>query len=255
MIALLGNLARDLLPGQAPRVGGGAFHGARALHHLRVPSRVYARCAESDRADLLPPVVRLGTPVVYVPGSATASFVLEYHGEERKMRLEAVGDSWEPADVPPLPDAVRWVHVAPLARSDFPVATLAALARGRRVSLDAQGLVRVPETGELRLDADYDRDILRHVWTLKVSDEEAEVLGDLQSLPVREIVATHGSRGSTVYTGDRVEEVPAYAFEGDPTGAGDAFSVAYIAARSSGFAPAAAARRATAVVAAVLTAA
>jgi len=69
--------------------------------------------------------------------------------------------------------------------------------------------VRVPKTGELRLDGEYDPDVLRHVWTLKVSDEEAEVLGDLQALPVREIVATHGSRGSTVYTDGRVEEVPA----------------------------------------------
>jgi sugar/nucleoside kinase (ribokinase family) len=255
VIALLGHLSRDLLPGEPPRVGGGAYHGARALHHLRVPARVYARCGEADRAELLPPVVRLGTPVIHVPGTTTSSFALEYHGEERKMRLEALGDEWRPDDVPELPDDVRWLHVAPLARSDFPAATLAALGRGRRVSLDAQGLVRVPETGELKLDADYDPDVLRHVWVLKVSDEEAEVLGDLSALPVREIVATHGSRGSTVYAGGRVEEVPAYAFEGDPTGAGDAFSVAYIAARSAGFAPAAAARRATAVVAAVLTAA
>ena len=31
VIALIGNLSRDLLPGTAPRVGGGSYHGARAL--------------------------------------------------------------------------------------------------------------------------------------------------------------------------------------------------------------------------------
>jgi sugar/nucleoside kinase (ribokinase family) len=39
----------------------------------------------------------------------------------------------------------------------------------------------------------------------------------------------------------------------DPTGAGDAFMAGYVVARSTGFAPVGAARRAAAVVAAVLT--
>jgi sugar/nucleoside kinase (ribokinase family) len=39
----------------------------------------------------------------------------------------------------------------------------------------------------------------------------------------------------------------------DPTGAGDAYSTAYIVARSAGFAPVGAARRATAVVASMLS--
>ena len=74
MIALIGNLSRDLLPGQAPRVGGGSYHGARALQRLRVPARIVARCAIEDRDALLPPVTRLGTPVRYVPGTETATF-------------------------------------------------------------------------------------------------------------------------------------------------------------------------------------
>jgi len=255
VIALLGNAARDLLPGEPPRAGGGPFHGARALHRLRVPARIYARCAPEDREALIGPIVRLGTPVRYVPGTATATFALEYEGEHRRVRIEALGDAWQPDDLPDIPGAVRWLHVAPLARSDFPAETLAKLARGRRLSLDAQGLVRVPETGELQVNADYDPELLRHVWVLKVGDEEADVLGDPTALGVREVLLTHGSRGSTVYVGGRAEPVPAYAFEGDPTGAGDAFSIAYIASRSAGLAPAAAARRATAVVASVLAAA
>ena len=70
MIALLGNLSRDDLPG-GPRVGGGPFHGGRALQRLRVPARIVARCAGTDRELLLPPLVRLGTPVRFVTGDAT----------------------------------------------------------------------------------------------------------------------------------------------------------------------------------------
>ena len=251
MIALLGNLSRDLLPGQAPRVGGGSYHGARALQQLRVPARIVARCAAADKDSLLPPVIRLGTPVRYVPGVATATFSFSYNGDVRTMTIDALGDAWEPADLPELPSG-RWVHVAPLARHEFPLATIAALAKRRRISFDGQGLVRVPEVGPLRLDDDFDRELLRHVWVLKLADEEAEVLGDPAALGVREVVVTHGSRGSTVYCGGRAEFVPARAFPGDPTGTGDAFATAYVVARNAGFAPTGAARRATAVVASLI---
>jgi sugar/nucleoside kinase (ribokinase family) len=251
VIALIGNLSRDLLPGSPPRVGGGSYHGARALQRLRVPARIVARCAAGDRDTLLPPVVRLGTPVRYVPGTATATFSFSYDGDVRAMTIDALGDAWAPGDVPELPSG-RWVHVAPLARHEFPVETIAGLAKRRRVSLDGQGLVRAAAVGPLRLDDDFDRDVLRHIWVLKLADEEAEVLGDPAALGVREVVVTHGSRGSTVYCGGSVEFVPARAYPGDPTGAGDAFATAYVVARNAGFAPAGAARRATAVVASLI---
>jgi sugar/nucleoside kinase (ribokinase family) len=251
VIALIGNLSRDLLPGLAPQVGGGSYHGARALQRLRVPARVVARCALEDKGTLLPQVIRLGTPVRFVPGQATATFSFSYDGDVRSMTIDALGDVWSPADLPELPSG-RWVHVAPLARHEFPLETIAALAKRRRVSLDGQGLVRAAHVGPLQLDDEFDRDLLRHVWVLKLADEEAEVLGDPAALGVREVIVTHGSRGSTVYCGGRAELVPARSFPGDPTGAGDAFATAYVVARSAGFAPTAAARRATAVVASLI---
>jgi sugar/nucleoside kinase (ribokinase family) len=251
VIALLGNLSRDLMEGQS-RTGGAPFHAARALQHLDVPALIYARCAEADREELLPPLAALGTPVRYVPGRSTSSFEISYDGDHRHMGVVSVGDTWAPSDIPPLPDEVSFVHVAPLARSDFPPETLAAAARGRRLSLDGQGLVRPGRTGRLVLDADFDPELLRHVWVLKLSDEEAEAVGDPTALPVRELLLTHGSRGATIVAKGRTEHVPAFVIEGDPTGAGDAFCISYLAARSRGYAPFAAGRRATAVVASLL---
>jgi sugar/nucleoside kinase (ribokinase family) len=256
VIAVLGNLSRDFVSGVMPRTGGGPFHAARALQQLDTPAIVYARCSVADRAELLPPLVALGSQVRYVPGEATAAFAMSYAGDRREMTVRALGDTWAPGDLPALPEEVRWVHVAALARSDFPAETLAALAvRGRRLSLDGQGLVRPARTGPLALDAEFDPDVLGHIAVLKLNDEEAEVIGDPARLGVRELLLTHGARGATVVADGRVHEVPAFPLEGDPTGAGDGFCVSYLAGRSAGLAPAAAARRATAVVAAMMTAA
>jgi sugar/nucleoside kinase (ribokinase family) len=250
VISLVGNLSLDLEP--YPHVGGGPYHGARALNRLRVPARILARCAVSDKALLLPRLVALGTPVRYVEGTATTTFAFHYEGDRRIMRIEAIGDTWEPGDLPSLPPSVSWVHVAPLARGEFPAETLAALARRYRVSFDGQGLVRVPEVGPLKLDADYDPELLRHLRVLKLAEEEAEAVGDVTRLSVPEVVVTRGARGSTVYVGGRAEDVPAHALDVDPTGAGDAFMTAYVVSRSAGLTPVGAARRATAVVASVL---
>lgn len=250
MIGLLGNLSQDVLPGRPPRVGGGPYHGARALQRLRVPARIVARCATADRDRLLPPLVRLGTPVRYVPGLCTAAFGISYHGDVRTMSVEALGDTWQPGDVPELRS--RWIHIAPLSRSEWPAATVKALARRYHVSFDGQGLVRAPRTGPLELDDDFDRELLRYIRVLKLADEEAAVLGDVTALGVREVLVTHGSRGSTVYCGGAVEDVKAHAVDRDPTGAGDAFATAYIVGRNAGFSPVGAARRATAVVGSLL---
>jgi hypothetical protein len=76
----------------------------------------------------------------------------------------------------------------------------------------------------------------------------------LASLGVPEILVTFGSEGSLVFADGRLEPVPARTLPDgvDPTGAGDAFSAAYLVSRSAGYAPVPAARRASAVAADVL---
>jgi sugar/nucleoside kinase (ribokinase family) len=171
------------------------------------------------------------------------------------MSIEAIADPWTPAETVAAVGDARWVHVGPLTRADFPAETLAALARGRRILLDGQGLVRAAQTGPLVLDTGYDPDVLRSVSVLKLSSDEAELLVDgyderaLGRLGVGEVVVTLGSRGCIVFADGVAELVRAHAVaSADPTGAGDAFAAAYVVARSGGAAPTAAARRAAALV-------
>ena len=158
-IAVVGSLSLDSVDGGAPRIGGGAFYAARALRALGSPAVIVAKCAAADRQLLLPTLIRLGVPVVWRASGATAAFSFAYEGERRRMVVDAIADPWTAEELADPLAGVRWVHVAPLSRSDFPTATLTALARGRRLSLDAQGLARAAQTGPLVLDAEYDPEI------------------------------------------------------------------------------------------------
>jgi sugar/nucleoside kinase (ribokinase family) len=248
-VAVVGNLSIDRIEGSRPRIGGGAYHSARALRLVARDPRILARCGDADRRMLVPRLAALGVPARVLHGEHTAAFSFTYAGDRRLMHVDAIGDAWTPDDASALESHVRWVHVAPLVRSDFDAETLAALARGRRLLLDGQVLVRVPKVGALELDADFDPGVLEHVTILKLAEEEAEIVGNVD---VPELLITRGSRGSTVRHEGRTVDVPAQPLPRDPTGAGDAFGAAYLSSRAKGYGPVAAARRATSVVAALL---
>ena len=225
---------------------------------LGPPAVVAAKCAAADRRLLLGPLVRLGLPVLWREGEASAAFSFRYEGDQREMTVDELGPSWTAADLLGL-ERVDWVHVGALARSDFPAETLATLGRRRRISLDGQALVRPARTGPLQLDRQYDPDVLRHVTILKLADDEARVLlgepdeDGLRSLGVPEVVVTLGSRGSLVLADGQVQRAAAQPVDNaDPTGAGDAFAAAYLVSRATGHGPRAAARRAAALVAGLL---
>ncbi len=246
-MAVIGNLAGDLVDGGALRPGGAPFHAARALRLLGGRTRIVARCAPADRRALLLPVIALGVPVFWVPSGSTTSFELRYEGEERELTLLDPGEPWSVEDVRDVGRS-EWVHVGALTRDEFPPPVLAALARDRRLALDGQALVRPARTGPVRLDDGFDEAVLRHVTVLKLSEVEAAVLGGedrLAELGVPEVLVTLGSRGALLLCAGRRDVVPVRRIESDdPTGAGDAFLAGYVWARSRGHRPISAARHA-----------
>ena len=250
-LALVGNLSRDVVDGGPPRIGGGAFYAARAWRALGARATIFTRCGPDERNEYSRRLISVGLPVVMLPGTATTAFSFYYVDSVRVMTVEHTGDAWTPADARQITPGA-WVHVAPLLRSEFPVDTLAALARGRRLSFDGQGLVRVAQEGPLQLDGNFDREMLRHLQILKLAEEEAEVIGGVDRLGVPELLVTYGPKGSRVYYKGRWETVGAWPVASDPTGCGDAFSAGYLAGRARGLAPVSAARRATALVSAML---
>lgn len=235
-LGVIGHLSRDVVAGSPPRTGGGPWHAARALKLIDQDAVLIAKCHDSEHVDL---------PAVFVPDEETTSFSFSYDEDGvRTMHVDSIGTPWRIEEIPSL-DGVEWLHVAPLLRGDFDADVLEWLARGRTLLLDGQGLARARETGPLALDGAFDPEVLRHVTMLKLAVEEAKAVGDVD---VPELIVTDGIRGATV----NGEHIPADVVSSDPTGAGDAFAVAYLAARAGGDGPVDAGRRATAVVADLL---
>jgi sugar/nucleoside kinase (ribokinase family) len=265
-IATIGNLAVDRIAGAAPRAGGGVFHATRAAARVGADAVAVTRCAPGDRTTVLAPLESLGLPVTCADATETTAFSFHYEGDHRVMAVDAVGEPWTPEDLDgwalAAMDGASWVLVAGLLRSHFPAATIEALAHGgRRLLLDAQGIVRLARTGPLIRDGAFDREVLRHLAVLKLNEEEGRILAGglepdaLRALGVPEIVLTLGSQGALVVTRDDATSVPPNAAGGtvDPTGAGDAFSLVYVDGRARGLGPVVAAERAADVVADLIT--
>ena len=261
-IAVLGNLAVDRVDGGPPRPGGCPFFAAQALRLLGRDGQILTRCSDRDLRLLEHALGALMRELTIVSSEHTAGFDHAYEAETRATTVTGIGDAWRPGVAARLGADVRWIPVAPQLRGDFPPETLAALSSGgRTVSLDAQGLVRERRLGPLEQNADFDGSALTGVSVLKLSEEEARIVAGgpfdastARRLGVAEIVVTLGSRGEDVWLDAAATHVPTTpVLDVETTGAGDAFMVAYLAARDDGLDPVEAARAASALVGQMLT--
>lgn len=262
--AVIGNVSRDVVDGSAPRPGGPAYYGAYGLRLIGGGARVITKCADGDRRLLIRPLQTLGVPVTWRASSATAAFEIRYEGQTRQLELTSLAEPWTTEEVAGWAaralHGASWVHLGAVARTDFPAETTAALAGGRRLSLDAQGLLRPARLGPVALDKDFDGRVLAHLAMLKLAEDEAETLLDhvdeqaLRELGVPEVLVSLGPRGLLLFSRGRLQRVPVRPLAGvDPTGAGDVLSAAYVSSRSLGQPPPVAARRAAEAAAAFLT--
>jgi sugar/nucleoside kinase (ribokinase family) len=262
-LTVLGNLAVDRIDGGAPSPGGCASFAGLALDAFDAPGRIVTRAAQVDLPLFADVIAAVGVPIDVLPADVTSGFGLRYDGDARQMTVDAIGPVWDVATIDAAAPATAWVHVSALLRSDFPAASLAALAaRGHHVAFDGQGLVRRSQLGPLEVDAAFDPALLPHLAVLKLADDEAAALthgepfdeAAARRLDVPEILVTAGSGGCDLFLdGARVHVPSAWRVQGvQTTGAGDMFTVSYVAARARGDAPAAAAELASRLVAELL---
>jgi sugar/nucleoside kinase (ribokinase family) len=251
-VAIVGSTVRDVvhLPGRPPArsPGGSPLFAARALAALGVRPGIATRC---DDPALAAPMAELAAPLCLRLDATVVQSVLRYREDgERDHVLAGIGVAWSEDDVrgwaAPALRAASWIHAGTQRGGDLGAEVLAALAAGgRRIALDAQGPLRLPQVGPLVLTGRLDRALLGHVQALKLSEEEALAAfgtidaGAIQAqCRVPEVLVTCGYRGAAIASAEGSGHVAARAVTDiDPTGAGDAFLASYAHARALGSAP------------------
>lgn len=244
-VTVMGNLAIDVIDGEAPSPGGCASFAGVALTAVDVPGRLVAMGAERDHALFDDSVEHLDPLLRILPSDRTSAFRLDYSDvDHRQMFVDAIGPVWGAAEIDAADPDTTWLHLAPLMRTDFPAETLGLLdARGHRIVYDGQGLVRADRVGPMVLDRHFDPELLRHVSVLKLAEDEAVIVADgdfdessAERLGVPEVLVTYGSEGCDIYADGTVVRVPAaWRVDGvQTTGAGDMFTACYTAHRAAG---------------------
>ena len=261
-LTVLGNVAIDRVDDAGPTPGGcPSFIGA-SLKGIGVSARVVTRLADEDQSLFGSMLDSYPVPITILPAASTNAFQLRYQGENRKVIVDAVGDAWTPADIDAASIDTEWVHIAPLLRDEFPVATLRYLAdMGHRISFDGQGLVRESYVGELIEDGRFDAAVLRTLTVLKVAEEEANIVigahptvESVTPLGVPEVLVTLGSAGCDIFAEAKCRHVPVVrpVHGVHANGAGEVFAVGFAAFRSMCVDPVQAAVQASELVAKML---
>lgn len=245
-LAVIGLTARDRVDGAPPSTGGAPLFCQQALHEAGASARLVTKVAGDDAA-LLEPIQQLTEELVWRPATRTAEYVLAYDAMSghRSVSAARLGEPWSTSEleswVLPAIERCELVHLGALSSSDFPVESLALLSERHRVSLDGQGLVRPAREGPVSLERPASLEALGHVEVLKLSEEEAAVLGieptalSMASLGVPELVLTSGERGALVLAHGAVVEIRSDPVDvRDATGAGDGFIACYLHARLEG---------------------
>ncbi len=257
-VCVVGHVTQDLIRDERGDVrvqpGGGAYYGAAACARLGLRTGLITRLAPGDD-DLLADLHSLGIDIRRKPSAATTVFEAMETGRagHRVYRPVSIADAFEPGDFEGI--AARAVLMDPLTRHDDFAAVLAAAAEtAPLVALDAQGFVRkFIESPATHSAAETALAGFAHVTVLKADAAEAEVITGrrdpeaaaraLAVLGVAEAIVTFGPEGSVICAGNMTAHVPAFpvAVVVDPTGAGDTYLAAYLAARLEGREPVAAA--------------
>ena len=268
LVLVIGNLTIDdvVLPDGSTHMatlGGNSVHAATAVVTAGAGAALVARRGEDFPPGALTALAGAGIDLAGltdIPGPTVRNWVV-YESDGRRHWLyrtppeRSAEVAPEPADLDPvLLRRAAVVHVAamPLGNAERIVAHVRRQAPGALVTVDTHESWDAGVAGRvlaLARQASLFVPSLAELAELTGAGDPAAGLRALAAAGLRLAVVKAAAAGAYVLEGDRITRVPAAETAvTDSTGAGDAFSIAYLAARGTGHAPVAAARRASALV-------
>lgn len=245
-ITMIGHISKDIMhyiDGTQRFVGGPVIYSSAAAAKAGKKVRVItAAAAEDDGA--LDEIRRLSVDVVRIDSPATTSIENTYHTadcERRDVTLLSQAVPFAVETVEPYL-AGNIIHLAGLFRGEIPDSLITLCAGYGKVAIDAQGLLRCNDAGELAFHDWQDKLVyLPAITYLKTDAAEAQILTGctdrveaaekLAGWGAEEVMVTHNTE-VLVYTENTVYRAPFTPKNlSGRTGRGDTTFAAYLAWR------------------------
>ncbi len=246
---VIGHVVRDLnvIAGveRPPAPGGAAYYSSMVYRSLGLRTLILTKVAPEDEDLLLGDLRARGAEVINLGTKRSTVFrnIDTPDGGGRVQKVDAVADPIRADELPPLEARVR--QLGPLTSGDLEPGIIESCARtGGLVAIDVQGLTRAVRDGAVRAEGPARLpddlallDILKadeaEILTFAGEADPEAAIARVRAAGVGEVLITKASRGSTIYgPGESIEIAPvAPRCKVDPTGCGDTYLAAYLAAR------------------------
>ena len=242
---MIGHISRDIMiyKGEEVRLTGGpviysSAAAARSGKNVQVITR-----ASGDAENELNGMRDDGVQVIRLDSMATTSIENIYFSADKEKRKVTLLAQADPFTIESIPDTESTIfHLAGLFRGEIPDVFISYLAGKGKVGIDAQGLLRCSEKGELLFkDWSSKKELLPSITYLKTDAAEAEILtGEndrekashiLASWGAKEVMVTHNTEVIVLVDG-KIHRAPFTPSNlSGRTGRGDTTFAAYLAWR------------------------
>lgn len=179
-IVMIGHVSKDIMifQGREERLLGGAVvYSSAAAARSGARVLVITKAAKED-LPLLDVMRHPNIDINVIDSPKSTSIRNEYFSEDRERRKVTLLSEAEPFSAGDVPEVeAEILHIAGLFYGEIPVSILPALAKRFPLAVDAQGLLRRSDGGNLVFrDLNNREEVLRHITRLKTDAAEAEVL-------------------------------------------------------------------------------
>lgn len=219
--------------------GGTAFYSSLTSTQLGSKGQVYSIIGEDYPEEYLEILSANGVDIAKIVrsrGAKTTRYRIVYRGGRREMFLLERAPSIEVDEIEDF-DAI---YLGPVAQ-EVTMENIEKFIRSFRTAIDPQGILRAfDEKGKVTLERTININMLKKVWILRLSYEEAVILTDivnpdliiekLLDSGVENIVLSMGSEGLITANKKLRYFIPPYPETNvvDPTGAGDVLGGAFL---------------------------
>lgn len=245
-ITMVGHISKDIMiykGGDEDRfTGGPVVYSSIAAAKTGKAVRVFTSAAEEDDSSL--DVMRKeGVDVVRLPSEKTTSIENVYLDEKQERREVTLLSQAAPFQTAGFPETEsRIYHLAGLFRGEIPDDFIPYFADKGAVGVDAQGLLRCSEEGDLLFrNWDARAELLPRITYFKTDAAEAEILTglsdreaaarELAALGAKEVMVTHNEEVLVLVDGEFYRAPYNPANLSGRTGRGDTTFAAYMAKR------------------------